>query len=66
MVQKFEFVTATLLYRTSLVAPPPPAQVLFVALMEKFPEAQEKEILKVVGNLVYYKFINPAIIAPDR
>ena len=34
--------------------------------MEKFPEAQEKEILKVVGNLVYYKFINPAIIAPDR
>jgi hypothetical protein len=41
-------------------------KVLYSALAEKFPEAQEKEILKVVGNLVYYKFINPAIIAPDR
>jgi hypothetical protein len=37
-----------------------------VALAEKFPEAQEKEILKVIGNLVYYKFINPAVIAPDK
>jgi hypothetical protein len=41
-------------------------KVLFVALAEKFPEAQEKEILKVIGNLVYYKFINPAVIAPDK
>ncbi len=37
-----------------------------MALAEKFPEAQEKEILKVIGNLVYYKFINPAVIAPDK
>ncbi len=40
--------------------------MLLVALAEKFPEAQEKEILKVIGNLVYYKFINPAVIAPDK
>jgi hypothetical protein len=44
----------------------PRPQVLFNALATKFPEAQEKEILKVIGNLVYYKLINPAIIAPDR
>jgi hypothetical protein len=51
-------------YRTTSKSAP--LKVLFVALAEKFPEAQEKEILKVIGNLVYYKFINPAVIAPDK
>ena len=27
---------------------------------------QEKELLKVVGNLVYYRFVNPTIVAPER
>ena len=31
------------------------AKVLFAALKEKFPEAQDKDLLKVVGNLVYYR-----------
>lgn len=41
------------------------AMSLRVALSEKFPEAQEAEILKVVGNLIYYRYMNPAIVAPD-
>eukprot|EP00127_Corallochytrium_limacisporum_P003830 Clim_evm44s153 gene=Clim_evmTU44s153 len=35
------------------------------ALEEKFTDADETEIIKVVGNVVYYRFINPAIVAPD-
>ncbi|XP_046426455.1 ras GTPase-activating-like protein IQGAP1 [Neodiprion fabricii] len=41
------------------------AKVLNDTLTEKFPNAAEKDILKVVGNLVYYHFINAAIVAPD-
>ncbi|XP_074632574.1 ras GTPase-activating-like protein IQGAP1 isoform X3 [Acropora palmata] len=41
------------------------AMSLRVALSEKFPEAPESEILKVVGNLIYYRYMNPAIVAPD-
>lgn len=41
------------------------AKVLNDTLREKFPTAPEKDILKVVGNLVYYHFINAAIVAPD-
>lgn len=41
------------------------AMRLRLLLHSKFPEAQEDEILKVVGNLVYYRYMNPAIVAPD-
>uniref|UniRef100_A0A1B6HW78 Ras-GAP domain-containing protein n=1 Tax=Homalodisca liturata TaxID=320908 RepID=A0A1B6HW78_9HEMI len=41
------------------------AKELRAALLQKFPDAHEKEILKVVGNFLYYKFINPSIIAPE-
>lgn len=41
------------------------AKVLNDTLTEKFPKAPEKEILKVVGNLIYYHYINAAIVAPD-
>ncbi|XP_076245101.1 ras GTPase-activating-like protein IQGAP1 [Calliopsis andreniformis] len=41
------------------------AKVLNDSLTEKFPNAPEKDILKVVGNLIYYHFINAAIVAPD-
>ena len=34
-------------------------------LQQKFPDAQEDDILKIVGNLVYYRYMNPAIVAPD-
>ena len=34
-------------------------------LHAKFPEAPEDDILKVVGNLLYYRYMNPAIVAPD-
>lgn len=41
------------------------SKVLYNTLMEKFPHAPEKDILKAVGNLIYYHFINAAIVAPD-
>ncbi|XP_036297872.1 ras GTPase-activating-like protein IQGAP3 isoform X1 [Pipistrellus kuhlii] len=41
------------------------AKVLKTTLAEKFPDATENEIYKVVGNLLYYRFLNPAVVAPD-
>ncbi|XP_063001981.1 ras GTPase-activating-like protein IQGAP3 [Elgaria multicarinata webbii] len=41
------------------------AKVLKVSLTEKFPNAAEEEIDKIVGNLLYYRFMNPAVVAPD-
>ncbi|XP_004714821.2 ras GTPase-activating-like protein IQGAP3 [Echinops telfairi] len=41
------------------------AKVLKTALSEKFPDARESEVYKVVGNLLYYRFLNPAVVAPD-
>lgn len=41
------------------------AKVLYSAIRIKFPSVPEKEILKVIGNLIYYRYINSAIVAPD-
>ncbi|KAH9500962.1 Ras GTPase-activating-like protein iqgap1 [Bulinus truncatus] len=41
------------------------AKVMRECLMKKFPDAQEKDVLKIVGNLLYYRYINSAIVAPD-
>ncbi|XP_063051320.1 ras GTPase-activating-like protein IQGAP2 [Engraulis encrasicolus] len=41
------------------------AKVLKSTLHEKFPDATEDELLKIVGNLLYYRYMNPAIVAPD-
>lgn len=41
------------------------AMQLRLLLQAKFPEAPEDDILKVVGNLLYYRYMNPAIVAPD-
>ncbi|XP_055017385.1 ras GTPase-activating-like protein IQGAP2 [Boleophthalmus pectinirostris] len=41
------------------------AKVLKNSLHEKFPDASEDELLKIVANLLYYRFMNPAIVAPD-
>jgi Ras GTPase-activating-like protein IQGAP2/3 len=41
------------------------AKELKLALMKKFPEEKENIIIKVVGHLVYYRYINPAIVAPE-
>ncbi|XP_077989473.1 ras GTPase-activating-like protein IQGAP1 isoform X2 [Glandiceps talaboti] len=40
-------------------------KVLCDSLDEKFPDASDGDILKVIGNLVYYRYMNPAIVAPD-
>uniref|UniRef100_A0A8B9L7T0 IQ motif containing GTPase activating protein 2 n=1 Tax=Astyanax mexicanus TaxID=7994 RepID=A0A8B9L7T0_ASTMX len=41
------------------------AKVLKDTLHEKFPDASEDDLLKIVGNLLYYRYMNPAIVAPD-
>uniref|UniRef100_A0A8C8FLC5 IQ motif containing GTPase activating protein 3 n=1 Tax=Oncorhynchus tshawytscha TaxID=74940 RepID=A0A8C8FLC5_ONCTS len=41
------------------------AKVLRDSLHEKFPQASEDELYKIVGNLVYYRYMNPAVVAPD-
>ncbi|KAI9595125.1 hypothetical protein BDF19DRAFT_413818 [Syncephalis fuscata] len=41
------------------------ARELKEALMRKFPNERETAIMKIVGHLVYYRYINPAIIAPE-
>ena len=42
------------------------SKVLYSTLKEKFPDSHDKDLLKVVGNLVYYRFVNPTIVAPER
>ncbi|XP_012941932.1 ras GTPase-activating-like protein IQGAP1 isoform X2 [Aplysia californica] len=41
------------------------AKVMRECLLKKFPDAPEKDVLKIVGNLLYYRYINSAIVAPD-
>ncbi|KAF7992470.1 hypothetical protein HCN44_001808 [Aphidius gifuensis] len=41
------------------------AKILYNTLVKKFPNSPEKDFLKVVGNLIYYHFINAAIVNPD-
>ncbi|XP_077554013.1 ras GTPase-activating-like protein IQGAP1 [Haemaphysalis longicornis] len=40
-------------------------KVLRKALEEKFPESSPEDISKVMGNILYYRYINPGIVAPD-
>uniref|UniRef100_A0A8D2NTL3 IQ motif containing GTPase activating protein 3 n=1 Tax=Zosterops lateralis melanops TaxID=1220523 RepID=A0A8D2NTL3_ZOSLA len=41
------------------------AKILRMSLAEKFPKAPAEEVDKIVGNLLYYRFMNPAVVAPD-
>ncbi|KAI8349251.1 hypothetical protein B0O80DRAFT_501353 [Mortierella sp. GBAus27b] len=35
------------------------------ALRLKFPQETDENIMKAVGNLIYYRYLNPAIVAPE-
>ncbi|KAF9412598.1 hypothetical protein BGZ94_000998 [Podila epigama] len=41
------------------------AKEVSAALRAKFPQEPEENITKAVGNLIYYRYLNPAIIAPE-
>ena len=41
-------------------------KILYQVLQDKFPDSHDKDLLKVVGNLVYYRYVNPTIVAPER
>jgi Ras GTPase-activating-like protein IQGAP2/3 len=34
-------------------------------LRNKFPHEPEENIIKAVGHLIYYRYLNPAIVAPE-
>ena len=42
------------------------SKVLYQVLQDKFPDSHDKDLLKVVGNLIYYRYVNPTIVAPER
>ncbi|PWZ01991.1 hypothetical protein BCV70DRAFT_171458 [Testicularia cyperi] len=42
------------------------AREVFRALQAKFPQEPEESLIKVVGHLVYYRYLNPAIVAPEN
>nr|CAG8474586.1 11600_t:CDS:10 [Entrophospora candida] len=35
------------------------------ALMNKFSDETEDAVMKVIGHLIYYRYLNPAIVAPE-
>ncbi|KAJ9063622.1 iqgap- protein [Entomophthora muscae] len=41
------------------------AKELKASLLRKFPAEREGVIVRIVGHLVYYRYINPAIVAPE-
>lgn len=41
------------------------SKILKISLQKKFPTSSNEELLKIVGNFLYYRYINPAIIAPE-
>ena len=41
------------------------AQQMFTELKAKFPSESESAILRLVGHLIYYRYINPAVVAPE-
>ncbi len=59
------------LYHTSFLPFPRSYAMMYIAmnlqqeLLAMFPEAPEDDILKVVGNLLYYRCMNPAPDALD-
>lgn len=41
------------------------SKILRQSLQRKYPSSSTEELNKVIGNFLYYRYINPAIIAPD-
>ncbi|KAI8581736.1 hypothetical protein K450DRAFT_230913 [Umbelopsis ramanniana AG] len=42
------------------------AKELKQSLEENFPEEPKQNIVKIIGNFIYYRYLNPAIIAPEQ
>ncbi|KAJ1514160.1 hypothetical protein HMI54_014421 [Coelomomyces lativittatus] len=41
------------------------SKLLYHALSKKFPKENKDDILKIVGSLIYYRYMNPALVSPD-
>ncbi|KAG0186396.1 hypothetical protein DFQ28_007927 [Apophysomyces sp. BC1034] len=42
------------------------ARELRLVLEENFPDEQPESIVKILGHFIYYRYINPAIVAPEQ
>eukprot|EP00124_Ichthyophonus_hoferi_P000274 Ihof_evm30s9 gene=Ihof_evmTU30s9 len=36
-----------------------------ILLTQKFPEVPSDDVVKVIGNLIFFRYMNPAIVSPD-
>ncbi|KAI8391699.1 Rho GTPase activation protein [Radiomyces spectabilis] len=42
------------------------ARELKLVLEENFPDEPSEHIIKILGNFIYYRYLNPAIVAPEQ
>ncbi|KAI7907194.1 Rho GTPase activation protein [Cokeromyces recurvatus] len=42
------------------------AKELWLVLKDSFPDESHDRILRVIGHFIYYRYLNPAIIAPEQ
>ncbi|KAI9264308.1 hypothetical protein BDA99DRAFT_508960 [Phascolomyces articulosus] len=42
------------------------ARKLRLAMEETFPNEPQESIIRIIGNFIYYRYLNPAIVAPEQ
>ncbi|KAI9497788.1 Rho GTPase activation protein [Zychaea mexicana] len=42
------------------------ARKLRLAMEEAFPNEPQESIIRIIGNFIYYRYLNPAIVAPEQ
>ncbi|KAI9032900.1 Rho GTPase activation protein [Phycomyces nitens] len=42
------------------------ARELRLVLEENFPDEGQERIVKILGNFIYYRYLNPAVVAPEQ
>ncbi|KAI8145855.1 Rho GTPase activation protein [Fennellomyces sp. T-0311] len=42
------------------------ARKLRLAMEEAFPNEPQESIVRIIGNFIYYRYLNPAIVAPEQ
>ncbi|KAI8372080.1 Rho GTPase activation protein [Choanephora cucurbitarum] len=42
------------------------ARELRLILEENFPDEPQERIIRIIGNFIYYRYLNPAIVAPEQ
>ncbi|KAI8996948.1 hypothetical protein BDB01DRAFT_862678 [Pilobolus umbonatus] len=42
------------------------ARELRLVLEDSFPDEPQEKIIRIIGNFIYYRYLNPAIVAPEQ